>query len=185
MPRRLMNAALVAAFLLLLAFLAAAPVIAADPDAAGYELGSGDKIRVTVFGEEDLSGTFVVDGKGVVAMPLIGQVGVGGLDVRAAEQKLVAEYKRGFLKRPRVSIEILNFRPFYILGEVKEPGSYPYVDGMSVVEAVAVAGGFTYRAKKEFVEVQRGEDDAKKELRLPVTARVQPGDVIRVEERFF
>lgn len=152
---------------------------------SAYALGSGDEIRVTVFGEADLSGTFVVDGKGMIAMPLIGEVKVGKLPLRSVENLIETKLKEGFLKKPQVSLEVLNFRPFYILGEVKLPGSYPYVDGMSVLEAVAVAGGFTYRAKKELVEVRRGEEGAKTEIKLPVDARVQPGDVIRIEERFF
>ncbi|MGB0712698.1 MAG: polysaccharide biosynthesis/export family protein [Gammaproteobacteria bacterium] len=150
-----------------------------------YRLGKGDELRITVFGETDLSGTFVLDGKGYIAMPLIGEVLLGNLNLRQAEGRIVTKLKDGFLKQPRVSVEVLNFRPFYILGEVKTPGSYPFVEGMSVLEAVAVAGGFTYRAKKSDIEVKRGEDDRKQVLKLPIDARVQPGDIIRVEERFF
>ncbi|MGB0720809.1 MAG: polysaccharide biosynthesis/export family protein [Gammaproteobacteria bacterium] len=171
------------AFLCLLFLgLTAGPALA-DEDL--YRLGNGDELRVTVFGEQDLSGTFVLDGKGRISMPLIGEVRLGNLDLRAAEQEIITKLKDGFLKKPRVSLEVLNFRPFYILGEVKSPGSYPFVDGMSVLEAVAVAGGFTYRAKKKQMQVTRGEEGRKQELQLPVDARVQPGDIIRVEERFF
>ncbi len=150
-----------------------------------YQLGNGDKIKVTVFGESELSGTFVVDRSGSIAMPLVGEVRVGGQDLRAAEELVVTELQKGFLKQPRVNIEVLNFRPFYILGEVKEPGSYAYVDGMSIIEAVAVAGGFTYRAKKQQVSVTRVADRSKKESKLSIDAKVLPGDVIKVEERFF
>ena len=155
-------------------------------DDEAYRLGSGDEIRVTVFGEKDLSGTFVLDGKGTISLPLIGEVKIGDLNLRRAENEILSKLQEGYLKQPRVSLEVLNYRPFYILGEIRSPGSYPYVNGMTVLEAVVVAGGFTYRAKKEKMEVQRGEDGAAKEkLELPADARVQPGDIIRVEERFF
>ena len=167
----------------LLLSLLLAPPLAGALDA--YQLGNGDKVRVTVFGENDLSGTFVVDGKGGIAMPLIGQVHVGKMDLRAAERAIEAKLKDGFLKRPRVSIEVLNFRPFYILGEVKSPGSYPYVDGMSMLEAVAVAGGFTYRAKKDHVMVKRVLEGATEEVEMATDAKVFPGDILRIEERFF
>ncbi len=150
-----------------------------------YQLGSGDKIRVTVFGEDDLSGNFVVDGKGAIAMPLIGEVLIGGKTLRAAETEIVTKLLDGFLKQPRVSLEVLNFRPFYILGEVNRPGSYPYVDGMTVLNAVALAGGFTYRANEKEVIITRDTDLNKRETETTTSARVFPGDMIRVKERFF
>ena len=158
---------------------------AAVADDSIYRLGNGDKIRVTVFGEEDLSGTFVVDGKGMVAMPLIGEVALGGLALREAERLVVEKLLDGFLKQPQVGIEVLNFRPFYILGEVKQPGSYPYVDGMTVLNAVALAGGFTYRANKERIVVTRAADSEQREQEVEPGVRVFPGDMIRIKERFF
>ena len=178
---RTLNALLLLSLLLIPPFGWAQP---ADDDSV-YRLGNGDKIRVTVFGEEDLSGTFVVDGKGAIAMPLIGEVALGGVALREAEQRIVDKLLDGFLRQPQVSIEVLNFRPFYILGEVKKPGSYPYVDGMTVLNAVALAGGFTYRANKDRIVVTRAADPQKREQELEPGVRVFPGDMIRIKERFF
>ncbi|GAB6041416.1 polysaccharide biosynthesis/export family protein [Endothiovibrio diazotrophicus] len=169
--------------LIWVALFCAASGAAEDPSV--YRLGNGDKIRVTVFGEKDLSGTFMVDGKGMVAMPLIGEVALGGLTLREAERRVADKLLDGFLKKPQVGIEVLNFRPFYILGEVKKPGSYPYVDGMTVLNAVALAGGFTYRAKKDHVVITRADDPENREQEVDPGARVFPGDMIRIKERFF
>ena len=156
-----------------------------DSGDATYRLGNGDKIRVTVFGEEDLSGTFVVDGKGSISMPLIGEVPVGNLALREVEDAIVRKLQNGFLKKPQVSVEVLNFRPFYILGEVKSPGSYPYVEGMSILKAVALAGGFTYRANKDVMIVTRASDPQEQEQEADANTRIFPGDTIRIKERFF
>lgn len=151
-----------------------------------FRLGAGDRIRVTVFGHEDLSGEFEVDGTGRVSMPLIRSVPAKGLTLAELEQAISDRLQPDFLKDPRVSIDVLNYRPFYIIGEVKEPGSYPYVNGMTVWNAVAMAGGFSYRARKSEVEIKRGGDAAQGAWQdaNPDTV-VYPGDVIRVPERFF
>lgn len=151
-----------------------------------FRLGAGDRIRVTVFGHEDLSGEFEVDGTGRVSLPLIRSVPAGGLTLAELEQAITERLTPDFLKDPRVSIDVLNYRPFYIIGEVNEPGSYPYVNGMTVWNAVAMAGGFSYRAKKSEVEIKRGGDTAQTAWQdaSPDTV-VFPGDVIRVPERFF
>ena len=149
-----------------------------------YRLGPGDEVEVMVFGHVDLSGSFEVNGRGEVSLPLIGSVTAGGLTVREFEKAVVAALKPDYLKNPRVSIQVTNYRPFYILGEVNEPGSYPYVDGMSVVNAVALAGGFTYRAKKRHALVKR-RTEPEREQKLPISAKVLPGDIITIEERFF
>jgi len=148
-----------------------------------YRLGSGDRLRVTVFGENDLSGEFQVDGAGSVAMPLIGEVRARGLTVRELEKAVTVALQDGYLKRPQVSIEVLNYRPFYILGEVQRPGSYPYVDGMTVLNAVALAGGYTYRARTTRLGIRRANDAEEREV--GDDAVVLPGDVIRIPERFF
>ena len=106
-----------------------------------YTLGSGDKIRLIVFGEEDLSGEFVVDDAGFVRLPLIGQIAAAGRTVRQLEGDIASKLGAQYLKDPRVSIEVVNYRPFYIIGEVNKPGEYPFVAGMSVMNAVAMAGG--------------------------------------------
>ena len=150
-----------------------------------YTLGSGDKVRVTVFQEEDLSGEFEVSGEGEISLPLIGSVMARGITLRQLEQDVAGRLMDGFLKSPKVSIDVLNYRPFYILGEVKEPGSYPYVNGMSVLNAVALGGGFTYRAKKEKITIIRANDSSRTPETVPPETFVLPGDVVRIEERFF
>ena len=160
---------------------AAAPSTVAD---AGYTLGTGDKIRIIVYGEDDLSGEFQVDGSGTVRLPLIGQVAAAGRTIRQFEADVTAKLADGYLKSPRVSVEVTNYRPFFILGEVNKPGEYPYVNGMTVVTAVALAGGYTYRADEDDVYVQRN-GQPEKEMPADGTTKVMPGDTIRVAERFF
>ncbi len=152
---------------------------------AVYRLDTGDRIKITVFGHEDLSGEFEVDGTGRVAMPLIQFVEVGGLSVREAESAIEGKLSPDYLKNPKASVEILNYRPFYILGEVENPGSYQYVTGMTVLESVALAGGFTYRARQKKMTVIRASDPEKKKVRAWIDTKVLPGDVIEVPERRF
>lgn len=150
-----------------------------------YRLGIGDQIKITVFDEPDLSGTFSIDDQGSLSLPLIGIVDVSGLSLRALERSLTARYLDGYLKKPRVTVEVTNYRPFYILGEVNFPGSYPYVNGMNVLKAVALAGGFTYRAKEQEMTIRRAGADENKENAATPNTIVLPGDVIRVPERLF
>jgi polysaccharide export outer membrane protein len=158
---------------------------AAKPDTSAYTLGGGDKVRMTVFGEEDLTGEYDVDGTGTLALPLIGNVNVKGKTLRQAEGLITAQYAHGYLVNPRVSLEVLNFRPFFILGEVSRPGSYPYVNDMTVINAVALAGGYTPRASTGTVYLRRAADPKHGEVEVDEAAKVGPGDVIRVDERFF
>ena len=150
----------------------------------GYRLGAGDKIRVIVYGEEDLSGEFQVDGSGTIRLPLIGQVNAAGRTVRDFEGDVTAKLADGYLRSPRVSVEVTNYRPFFILGEVNKPGEYPYVNGMNVVTAVALAGGYTYRADESDVYVRRN-GQAEKEVPADERTQILPGDIVRVTERFF
>lgn len=156
-----------------------------DAQGAAYRLGSGDKLRVTVFNEKDLSGDFDVSDQGLVAMPLIGQVRVGGLTISEAQQLITEKYGKDYLVSPRVNVEVLNYRPFFILGEVKNPGSYPYVSGMTVLNAVALAGGYTPRGNRSNITVKHGANPQGSEESIQEDAVVLPGDVIRVHERFF
>lgn len=150
-----------------------------------YRLGAGDELKITVFNQEDLSGEYTVSGSGQISLSLIGSIDAKDLTLQQLKQRIIDRLKPDYLLNPRVSIEVLNYGPFYIMGEVKEPQSYPYVDGMSYRKAVAIAGGYTYRAKKKYVMVIRMNDNSKKELKLQMDEKVMPGDVIRVEERFF
>lgn len=150
-----------------------------------YRLGAGDQIRVTVFGEENLSGRFAVDGSGLVSLPLVGEVEAMGLTVREFQSNVDAALRNGYLKDPKVSAEIIEYRPFYILGEVKRPGTYPYQSGLTVLNAVATAEGFTYRANQRAVFIRRNGEAKEQRYPLTSTTPVQPGDTIRVSERFF
>ena len=160
-------------------------VASAQGDQKGYRLGTGDKVKVTVFGHENLSGESDIDGTGNLALPLIQTVKASGLTVQELERSIVAKLSPDYLKNPRVSVEVLNNRPFFILGEVQKPGSYPYVSDMTVVTAVALAGGFTYRADSDEVYITRTTDKGKTKQSADQNTPVLPGDVIEVPERFF
>jgi len=172
------------------AFVCLASILGAWPQAAHadgiYRLGSGDKVRITVFGEADLTGEYEIDGSGVVAFPLVGEIQAAGGTARDLERSLAERLRNGYLKQPVVSIEVLTYRPFFILGEVKRPGSYPYKNGLTVLNAVALAGGYTYRAKENRWLVTRG-DRKKAEEKEVVNGdyKVLPGDTIYIPERFF
>jgi polysaccharide export outer membrane protein len=151
---------------------------------SGYRLGTGDTIKVTVFGEEDASGEYEIDATGTISARLIGRVAIKGMTVSEVEQTLYDQYRsRGFFKNPKISIELVNLRPFFILGEVEKRGQYPYINGLTVAQAVAIAGGYTYRASRGRITIQRA-GTAREE---PATedAPVYPGDVVRVPERYF
>lgn len=150
-----------------------------------YRLGAGDKVRVTVYGEEDLSGEFQIDGNGYVRLPLIGQVQAGGHSAYQLEGNVEASLGNGYLKSPRVNIEVTTYRPFYIIGQVSRPGQYPYTSNMSALDAVGVAGGFTDRAVESTLYV-RHEGEAKEE-KVPAdeSVKIRPGDVVRVDQTGF
>ena len=154
-------------------------------DTEEYKLGSGDQIKITVFNQEQLSGEYTINGGGQIALPLIGDIYTKDLTVKQVEQAIANKLKPDYLLNPKVNVQVLNYRPFYILGEVKQPQSYPYVDGMTYRNAIAIAGGFTYRAKEDHVMVIRMKDPKKQEIRLDKDEKVMPGDIIHVEERFF
>lgn len=163
----------------------AAAATGGESGVAGYKLGPGDRVRVTVFRHVDLSGEYQLDGEGYFAMPLVGEVLGGGLDARQLETEVEARLKDGgYLVNPQVGIEILNYRPFYIVGEVNNPGSYQYVSGMTVINAVALAGGFTYRADEDDIVINRGGSQGR-EVEALLDTEVLPGDIVNVTERFF
>ena len=151
----------------------------------GYQLGAGDKVRVAVFGEDDLGGEYDVDGGGFVRLPLIGTLKAGGLTVRDFEEEIKAKLDDGFMKDAKVSVAVTSYRPFYIIGEVNKPGQYPYVNDMSVLNAIALAGGYTYRANDSDVYIQRNGQSKEEPFPADQTTKVQPGDIVRVPERFF
>jgi len=183
-------AALVGLGASLLAACASAPAMGGSIEPApggitGYRLGAGDEIKVTVYGEPDLSGSFLVDGEGRIAMSLIGPTPVANLTLSEASESLEARLKDGYLRDPKVTAELVKGRPYYILGEVNKPGEYPFVSGLTVMNAIASAGDFTYRADKVRILVKSADSPNEREVELTPTTAVRPGDTIRIRERFF
>lgn len=148
-----------------------------------YHLGPGDKLRVTVFNESDLTGEYTVDGQGFLRLPLVGQVQAAGQTSYGLESQIGNAFVRGgFLLNPRVSVEIITYRPFYILGEVSKPGEYAYVNAMTVPNAIALAGGYTERAVESSIWVRHLGEKKERFVRADESTRIYPGDVIRVEK---
>lgn len=150
-----------------------------------YTLGSGDRLRIIVFGQDTLSNSYSVDGSGHISMPLIGLVEAAGLTTAALGHDIEARLQEGFLREPRVSVEVEAFRPFFVLGEVTTAGQYPFINGMTVQNAVAVAGGFTPRADKSSAEITRVINGAPVKATVPMVQPMQPGDTVTIRERFF
>jgi polysaccharide biosynthesis/export protein len=152
----------------------------------GYVLAPGDQVRIITFGEDTLTGEFRVNDSGMIALPLVGAVRAAGKTPAALEQAVAASLRQArLLGNPSVTVEITSYRPIYVLGEVNKPGQYTYQPGMTVVTAVAVAGGFTYRAIEGYASIVRTTDGRAIEGRASRQAFVQPGDVITVFERRF
>lgn len=160
---------------------------AVGPGAAGgIRLQAGDKLKVTVFGEDKLTGEYEIDPGGAVSLPLAGTVQAAGLTKPELEQLLSKKFSsEKYLRNPKVTVDIATFRPFYVLGEVEKPGEYPYRSGLNVMSAIAVAGGNTYRASQSHVLIQRSGDQGFHEYPFSPTIPVYPGDLVRVPERYF
>jgi len=153
--------------------------------AAPYQLASGDRLRVIVFGQDNLSNVYAVDGSGRISMPLIGAVEVQGRTTQQLERAIEAKLRGGYLREPKVSVEVDAYRPFFVLGEVTNSGQFPFVNGMTVQTAVAIAGGFTPRGQRNYAEVTRLMDGQLVTGTVPVTYPVRPGDTIVIKERWF
>lgn len=152
-----------------------------------YRMAAGDRLRITVFGEEALTREYAVSSAGDLAFPLIGDIPVVGKTVNELQEILIAGLSKGYINDPRVTAEILNYRPFYVLGEVAKSGEFPFSDDLTVQQAVALAGGYTYRADQRRVFIRR-RGQAREETYELTTERpvfVSPGDTIRVGERYF
>lgn len=150
-----------------------------------YELDAGDQIKINVYNQPDLSGDYQLDGSGQILMPLIGRISAKGLTAAQLEAKLVGRLKPDYLINPRIFIQVVTYRPYYLIGEVQNTGAFPYLAGMTYMTAIANAGGYTYRGKKDYVYVIRADDPDQEEIKLSVEEIVQPGDIIRVKERLF
>ncbi|MCJ2179810.1 polysaccharide biosynthesis/export family protein [Novosphingobium album (ex Hu et al. 2023)] len=153
----------------------------------GYLLGAGDKLKVNVFDEPTLSGEFEVGEGGVLALPLIDPIVANGKTPEMLAQVVTSALKSGgYVLDPHVSVEVLKYRPFFILGEVKQPGEYPYRGDLTLQQAVATAGGYTARANKRTIEIQRKQWSVAKRVKLDdATLKIAPGDTITVLEAFF
>lgn len=186
--RRLSHSVLVLAAVMLAATLAgcAGPrmpsVKASDAEPTSYQLGPGDKLQIDVFGDQSMSGQRQIDGDGTLTMPLIGRIKAAGLTSEALKGRLQKKLQE-YMKDPRVNVQILTYRPVYIVGEVKKPGSYNYVNGMTVLNAVAIAGGFTYRAREDEFVIERKAKG--KRVAADPSTPLMPGDVVTVLERYF
>ena len=157
-----------------------------DYHAAGYTLGSGDQVRIITFGEDQLTGEFRVDDQGRISLPLLGSVTAAGLVPQELESKIGGGLKsRNLLRNPSVSVEVLAYRPVFVLGEVAKPGQYPYQPGMTMLTTVAVAGGFTYRGVQDYADVVRTNKGTAQEGLITPSSFIAPGDVIKVFERRF
>lgn len=153
---------------------------------AAYRLNAGDRLRVTVFNEPSLSSEFAVSGEGRISFPLVGDVAVGGKSPEEARALLQSALANGYVRDPKVTLEVVNYRPYYMLGEIGKPGQYPYQTGLTVTQAVAVAGGFSYRANQKRIFIKRADDTVERQIDVSRnTAYVLPGDTIRIGERYF
>ncbi len=149
-----------------------------------YKLGTGDRVRLTVFNEPSLTGEFWVNPDGFLSLPLIGNVEASGRTVNEISSEATARFGDGYLRTPRLAMEVSVFRPFYILGEVSEPGQYPYVSGLTAMNAVATAKGFTPRANRDVIRIRR-QGGAEVNYRLTSELMIYPGDTVHIGERFF
>lgn len=178
----------VLALVMFLVLSACAPIPLSDRPVVGtyeYRVGPGDKLKVTTYGEARLTGEFTVSGTGVLAFPLLGDVPAAGKTLIELRDELQTRMGAQFLRDPQVGIEMINYRPVYILGEVARPGEFSYSDRLSIFALVAKAGGFTYRASQTYVYI-RGENETKERaVRISSAMAVLPGDTIRIPEQAF
>jgi protein involved in polysaccharide export with SLBB domain len=160
----------------------APPAASASSD---YRLGSDDRVRLIVFGVDTMSREYPVGPNGSLSLPLIGDVPARGRTVAEITENIRARLADGFVKDPNVSLVIVSFRPFNILGEVNKPGAYAFRDGMTLAGAVALAEGYTYRAQRKYVFIQRAGSDDEKRVQATPALKINAGDTIRVGERYF
>ena len=162
---------------------AAAPMPVAYDSA--YRLDAGDKLRVVVYGQEGLTNTYAIDAGGAITMPLIGSVPARGRTPAGLAAEITGRLRNGYIREPSVAVEIESYRPFFILGEVAAPGQYPYVPNMSVESAVAIAGGFSPRAKRDRVTLTHTDGSGSTRYVVPLGTPISPGDTVLVSERWF
>jgi polysaccharide export outer membrane protein len=160
-------------------------LVATASTETAYILGSGDRLRITVFNQPTLSSSYAVDASGIVTMPLVGPVEAAGRSTYELKKAIEARLAKDYLREPNVSIEVEGYRPFFIFGEVTQGGQYPFVAGMTAEQAIAIAGGYTPRAKRDQVQLARRDSQGVVRVMVPMTTIVRPGDTIFVKERWF
>ncbi len=156
-----------------------------SPVASDYKLGPNDRTRIIVFGQPSLTGEFVLDGNGVLAYPLVGNINAKGMTPSQLQKTIAQKLDTDWIKNPSVSVEVSTRRPFYVVGEVQKPGSYPYVTDMNVLNAIATAGGETYRANMHDFWIKRKQDGRIVRVEANQESTLQPGDTVIVRERYF
>ncbi len=170
------------------------PVIAANPDPSPQTqayaslpraIQTGDRIKVTVYGEDSLNGVYDVDPSGNLSLPLAGTIRAAGLTRSELQRAITTRYRKSYLQDPQVSVEVASYQPFYVMGEVTTPGAYPYKGPVNVLRAIAMAGGMTFRGSRSSVLIQHPGSNAWTEYHLTPSVMVEPGDLIRVPERYF
>ncbi len=152
---------------------------------SGYRIGAGDRLTIRVAGESDISSDYLVDGSGDISLPYIQTVHIGGLTAPQIEQLISTRLRNGYLRNPKVSVQATTLRPFYILGEVSASGSFAYQPGITVQNAIAIAGGYSPRADQGEVLITRKNVNGTATSKVPVTTQIYPGDVIYIRERWF
>ena len=152
---------------------------------APYRLDAGDKLRVVVYGQEGLTNTYLISAGGTITMPLIGAVPARGRTPQGLAGEITARLRNGFIREPSVAVEVESYRPFFILGEVQAPGQYPYVPNMTAESAVAIAGGFSPRARKDRVTITHTDASGTSRVIMPPATPIGPGDTVLVGERWF
>jgi polysaccharide export outer membrane protein len=166
-----------------------AAAYAAAPTAVRYDtayrLDAGDRLRVVVFGQDGLTNSYAIDAGGAITMPLIGSVPARGRTTAGLAAEISAKLRNGYIRDPSVAVEIEAYRPFFILGEVAAPGQYPYVPNMSVESAVAIAGGFAPRARRDRVTLTHTDESGPRRAEVPLGTSMSPGDTVLVAERWF
>jgi protein involved in polysaccharide export with SLBB domain len=158
----------------------------AQANGGDYRLGANDRVRIIVFGQPTLTGEYTLDGNGVLAFPLIGNVNAQGQTTGQLQQAIASRLDPDFLRNPSVSAEVITRRPFYVIGEVQKPGNYPYVTDMTALQAVAMAGGYTYRARQNNLYLKRLDANGRM-VRVAATpeTKIRPGDTVEIKERYF
>lgn len=188
MPFRFVTALVAAAAVLLAScggMVDSVPTARVAAEVPVYRLGADDKVRINVYGEDALNAEYLVGSDGSISFPLLGMVQAKGLTLAELQALLTRRLGESVLNDPKVSVDIVEYRPFYVLGEVQKAGQYPYRTGMTVFAAIATAGGFTYRANEKTVMIQRYGETVERSFPLSPQTIIAPGDTIRVKERYF